>query len=64
MKVSVSWCFLNEVPGALIERSWKGGRPGIVAGIQSVLKVKANARLGPHTRIHGKFLNCCHGPNL
>ena len=63
-KVSANWCCLKLFPGALMDLSCRGGRPGIVANLLSVIIPKTNKVRSQHTRIHGNFLNCRHRPNL
>jgi hypothetical protein len=62
---SARWCILQEGPGALMDRSWKGGRPGIVAVVCErpcpVTELYLRERL---TRIHRNFMNRRHGPEF
>lgn len=57
--LSPKTCCRQLFPGALIDRSCSGGRPGIVAGRIVSLMLK---RIGKEilTRVHGYFLYRCH----
>jgi hypothetical protein len=52
------------LPGALIDLSCTGGRPGIVA-VSFLISVTCTNRIEPRlTRIHGYFLHRCHSPHF
>lgn len=64
--LSPKTCCRQLFPGALIDRSCKGGRPGIVA-----MKISSQFHRGQTifeweklTRIHGYLLNCGHWTQL
>jgi len=58
--LSPNTCCLQLAPGALVDRSCIGGRPGMVA--ITVLALNMHIFEGRKlTRIHSYLLNCCHG---
>jgi hypothetical protein len=69
-KVSAGLRGLALPPGALAERSCRGGRPGIVAAarsgiVASRMLAKEECRRGNRrTRVHGDFLNSGHMSSL
>jgi hypothetical protein len=59
--LSPNTCCRQLFPGALIDRSCRGGRPGIVADRDILLVLTQNVLLTQVlTRIHGDFLNRRH----